>query len=389
MRVVHYNLTTTTKEGGVETFVWDLAREQARRGHEVCIVSGEGPVRREAPGVTVVTAPYVPRERFAIGPLRRAWAIRKLLERLSMLPQGLRLLEGAELVHIHKPYDLPLGPFLARRRVPLVYHGHGEGFFPGDAWLCRYADALLSCSTYNATSLRKRYAREPTIVFNGVDVDTFRPAGRDLELRGRLAAGAQWLVLLPSRFMPWKGQACAVRALAELPDLSVRLALLGDGETRDALRSLAAELGVQDRVLFLGTVAHSEMPRFLGSADLVLGTSEASETFGMALAEAMACERPVLASSWVGFDDVVRDGETGGRFPAAQPLALAAELRRMLADPALLARYGAAGRQHVLGHFTWAQVEERVQAVYDQVLDRRSATRPGASRLEGGNPSRR
>ena len=211
------------------------------------------------------------------------------------------------------------------------------------------------------------------MVFNGVDVERFSSGARDLELRGRLAAGAQWLVLLPGRFMPWKGQAYAVRALAELRDLSVRLALAGDGETQDGLRSLAAELGVLDRVLFLGTVAHSEMPRYLASADLVLGTSEASETFGMALAEAMACERPVLASSWVGFDDVVREGETGGRFPSARPLALAAELRRMLAHPDLLARYGAAGRRHVLTHFTWPQVEARVQAVYDQVRDRRAA----------------
>ncbi len=373
MQVVHYNLTTTTKEGGVETFVWDLAREQVLRGHRVRIVSGEGPVRREVDGVTVVTAPFVPRERFAIGPLRRAWAIRKLLERLSMLPRGLRLLEGAELVHIHKPYDLPLGPFLARRGVPLVYHGHGEDFFPGDAWLCRYADALLSCSTYNAASLRKRYAREPAVVFNGVDVERFGPQARDRELRTRLTAGAKWLVLLPGRFMPWKGQAYAVRALAELRDLSLRLALLGDGETRDSLRALATEVGVLDRVLFLGTVPHSEMPRYLASADLVLGTSEASETFGMALAEAMSCERPVLASSWVGFDDVVRDGETGGRFTSAQPAALAAALRQMLTNPDLLARYGAAGRRHVLAHFTWAQVEARVQAVYDQVLDRRAA----------------
>lgn len=372
MRIVHYNLTTTTKEGGVETFVWDLAREQAGRGHQVRIVSGEGPVRREAPGVEVVTAPYVPRERFAVGPLRRAWAIRKVLERLSMLRRGLRLLEGAELVHIHKPYDLPLGPFLSRRRVPLVYHGHGEGFFPGDPWLCRYADALMSCSTYNASSLRGRYGRDPVVVYNGVDVERFRPTPRDEDLRARLAAGAEWVVLLPGRLMPWKGQIHAVRALSGLRDLSLRLVLAGDGETRDGLVRLARDLDVQDRVLFLGTVPHEDMARHFAAADLVLATSEASETFGMALAEAMACERPVLASSWVGFNDVVREGETGARFPSQDASALAQSLRQLLGDPGQRARYGALGRRHVLAHFTWAQVEARVQAVYDQVLEARA-----------------
>ena len=373
MRIAHYNLTTTTKEGGVETFVWDLAREQARRGHEVRIVSGDGAVRREVPGVEVLTAPYVPRERFAIGPLRRAWAIRKVLERLSMLRPGLRLLEGAELVHIHKPYDLPLGPFLARRRVPLVYHGHGEGFFPGDPWLCRYADALLSCSTYNAWSLLGRYGRDPVVVYNGVDVERFHPSPREEDLRARLAQGAEQVVLLPGRFMPWKGQRHAVQALAELRDLSLALVLAGDGETKAELQALARSLGVRDRVIFLGTVPHEDMARHYAAADLVLATSEASETFGMALAEAMACERPVLASSWVGFDDVVREDETGARFPTKDPKGLARVLRRLLGDAEARARLAARGRQHVLQNFTWGQVEARVQAVYDQVLEARGS----------------
>ena len=376
LRVVHYNLTTTTKEGGVETFVWELAREQVRRGHHVTIVSGHGPVRRAVPGVQVSTAPYVPRERFAFGPLRRAWAIRKLLERVSMLRPGLRLLADAELVHIHKPYDLPLGPALARRGVPLVYHGHGEGFFPGDRWLCRYAQALLSCSTYNAACLRRRYHREPEVVWNGVDVTRFRPQPAEGTLRAQLLGGAERVVLLPGRFMPWKGQRFALRALADLRDLSLRLVLAGDGETRADLNGLARELGVADHVHFLGTVPHEEMPRYFAAADLVLGTSEASETFGMALAEAMACARPVLASSWVGFDDVVRDGETGARFASRQPAALASAVRSLLTNPGLAARYGEAGRQHVLAHFTWEEVEARVQAAYDRVIKDREGRFP-------------
>ena len=126
MHIVHYNLTTTTKEGGVETFVWDLAGEQARRGERVTIVGGAGPVRRSLPGVSVRTAPFIARERFAFGPLRRAYAWRKLAERLSLLPAALPLLRGAELVHIHKPYDLVLAPLLRGRGIPLVYHGHGR-----------------------------------------------------------------------------------------------------------------------------------------------------------------------------------------------------------------------------------------------------------------------
>lgn len=365
MHIVHYNLTTTTKEGGVETFVWDLAREQARIGQRVTIVSGAGPVRRDAPGVEVKTAPYIDRDRFALGPLRRAWAIRKLLERLSMLPRAFGLLADADLVHIHKPYDLPLAPFLRRRRVPLVYHGHGEGFFPGDRRLCRSASALLSCSTYNAATLRRHYGRDATVVFNGVDVERFSPQPPDRDLRARLLGGGDTLVLLPGRFMPWKGQQHAIEALRRLAMPRVRLVLVGDGDTRGGLETQAREAGVSGQVVFAGTVPHVDMPRYYAVADLVLGTSFASETFGMALAEAMACGRPVLASTWPGFDDVVTDGETGVRYAAAEPEALARALGDVLADAEKRARVAEAGRARVHARFTWAQVAARVQAAYE------------------------
>ena len=368
MHIVHYNLTTTTKEGGVETFVWELAGEQARQGHRVTIVSGAGALRRDLPGVEVRTARYVDRERFAIGPFRRAYALRKLAERLTMLPRGLFLLRGADLVHIHKPYDLPLAPLLRPWRIPVFYHGHGEGFFPGDPRLARFAAALLSCSTYNAETLRRRYGRDVTIVYNGVDTERFSPRAADPTLREGLAGPARFVLMMPGRLQPWKDHATVVAALAAIRDLPARLVVLGDGERRPALEALARELGVADRVLFTGTRPHREMPRLLAAADVVIGASVASETFGMVLAEAMACGRAVLASSWHGYDDVVIQGVTGERFTAGDPAALAAALRRLLSDEALRASLGAAGRERVHSLFTWRQVAERVQAVYETAL---------------------
>ncbi len=366
MHIVHYNLTTTTKEGGVETFVWDLAREQARAGHRVTIVSGRGRVLRDAPGVEVRMASYVDRDRFAFGPLRRAWTLRKLAERLTMLPRGLLLVGRPDLVHIHKPYDLPLAALLKPRGIPVFYHGHGEGFFPGDRPLARLAAALLSCSTYNAETLRARYGIDASVVFNGVDTDHFQPQDPDPALRVELSRGARHVVLMPGRFMPWKGHADVLDAFAALADLPARLVFVGGGETRERLEDQAMAVGVADRVLFTGTVPHREMPRYLAAADLVVGASLASETFGMALAEAMACGRAVLASSWRGYDDVVVQGETGERFPAGDPRALAAALRRLLTDDAARARLGAGGRRHVQALFRWETVATRVQAVYDR-----------------------
>lgn len=367
MHIVHYNLTTTTKEGGVETFVWDLAGEQARRGERVTIVGGAGPVRRSMPGVAVRTAPFIDRERFAFGPLRRAYAWRKLAERLSLLPAALPLLDGTDLVHIHKPYDLVLAPLLRRRGIPLVYHGHGEDFFRGDRRLMRFVPALLSCSAYNAATLRQRYGRDATVVYNGVDIEHFAPQRRDDGLRRELAGDARWLLVHPGRLMPWKGQGHSIAALAELGDPAVRLVIVGAGETRAALERQARELGLADQVVFTGSLAHREMPRYLACADVVLGASYASETFGMALAEAQGCGRPVLASSWRGYDDVVEDGVTGERFAAGDPAALAGRLRAMLADYPRQERLAAAARERVGALFSWPSIAERVERVYRQI----------------------
>jgi len=372
LHIVHYNLTTTTKEGGVETFVWDLAGEQARAGHRVTIVSGRGTVQRNLPGVEVRTAGYVDRDVFAIGPFRRAWALRKLAERLSMLPRGLFLVGRPDLVHIHKPYDLPLALLLRPRGVPVFYHGHGEGFFPGDRTLARSAAALLSCSTYNAETLRARYGQEATIVYNGVDTGHFRPSDPEPSLRAALTGDARYVLLMPGRFMPWKGHADVIEAVSQVRDLPLRLVLVGQGETRQALEARATALGVGDRVHFTGTVPHREMPRYFAAADVVIGASVASETFGMVLAEAMACERAVLASTWRGYDDVVVQGATGERFAAGDPESLAAALRRLLAEPETRRVYGAAGRRRVDDLFRWPRVAARVQGVYDRVLGSRS-----------------
>jgi glycosyltransferase involved in cell wall biosynthesis len=100
------------------------------------------------------------------------------------------------------------------------------------------------------------------------------------------------------------------------------------------------------------------------AADVVLGTSFASETFGMALCEALACERPVVASDWAGFREVVVDNVSGLVVPAQDPSALAAAIGRLLDDQSLAQRLARGGRQRVHQLFTWEAVTDRVEAAY-------------------------
>ncbi|NNJ10926.1 glycosyltransferase family 4 protein [Chloroflexales bacterium ZM16-3] len=364
MRVALYNLTTTTKFGGVESFVWDLARELVGRDHQVTVIGGAGPRREAAPGVRVITFPFVPRAFWqAIPPLRRAYAEAKLLERLTMAVPALPHLASAgyDIIHIQKPYDL--GPALLARRLggaKVILGCHGEDFYRGDTLLARRVDASVSCSRFNAETVARRYGFTPEVVFNGIDISLFRPVSPDPMLRGRDHVGSP-LLLFVGRLQPWKGVETAIRALPHIPQATLLVA--GAGEDRPRLERIVAELGLDVRVRFLGGLDRRDLPRLYSSADLLLATSHASETFGIGPVEAQACGLPVVASRFGGFPEVVDEGRTGLLVPPRDPQALADAVNALLSDPARRAAMAAAAPAWA-AQFAWPAVTDRIEAVY-------------------------
>lgn len=372
MKIVQYNLTTTTKQGGVETFVWELSRHLARRGHTVTIIGGAGRVSRSVPGVQVLRFPFVERMRWrAIRPLRRHFELTKLLERLSLMPAAVpnTLALRPQIVHLHKPYDFVIGPLMHAIGAKVIYHGHGEDFYPFDQLFARTTDMMLSCSGYNAETVAARYHSTPEVVFNGFDDQLFTPQPPDPALAAALLKPGERALMLIVRLQPWKGVQYAVEALRLLGARQrVRLLIGGEGTYLPALKQLVAEAGVGEQVTFLGNVPHHEVPRYYALADVVLGTSFASETFGMALCEALACERPVIASDWAGYREVVIDGQTGLVVPMQNPPALAAAVELLLDDRQLAQRLARQGRLRVHELFTWEAITDRVEAAYQRLL---------------------
>ncbi len=381
MNIVQYNLTTTTKEGGVETFVWELSRHLARRGHTVTIIGGAGTISRSVPAVRVLRFPFVERMTWrAFKPFRRHVELTKLLERMSLMPAAVpnALALQPDLLHLHKPYDFVVGPLAHAAGAKVIYHGHGEDFYPFDQPLSQTADAMLSCSGYNASTLKARYHREPEVVFNGFDAELFQPQLLDANERSHWLQADERGILFVGRLQPWKGVQYAIQALRLLvPQRKLRLLISGAGTYRPTLEQLVARLGLQGQVTFLGSTPHAQMPQLYAAADVVVGTSFASETFGMALCEALACARPVIASDWLGFQEVVVDGQSGLVVPAQNPAALAAAIERILDDPALGRQLAMEGRRHVHRLFTWEAVTDRVEAVYQRLVS--SATRAQCS----------
>jgi rhamnosyl/mannosyltransferase len=171
-------------------------------------------------------------------------------------------------------------------------------------------------------------------------------------------------LLFVGRLRYYKGLNYLVDALRAIP--RAQLVVVGAGPMERAWRSLAQELGVAERVVFVGEVSDAELPGYYAAADIfVLPASERSEAFGAVQLEAMAAGKPVVCTELgTGTSFVNVNEETGLVVPARDAPALASAINRLIADPMLRARMGAAGRARVLAEFTLDKMVERVMAVY-------------------------
>jgi D-inositol-3-phosphate glycosyltransferase len=392
LKIALYNLTTTTKHGGVESFVWETARRLADRGHDVTLFGGRGQVLRPYRNLTILRYPYIARETWGrVPPLRKSLNLLKLLERLSMAASALPdLIAGRfDIIQVSKPYDFPIGA-LARRRggARLLYNSQGTDFFPGDGLFRRNIDGAFACSRYNATMVEDRLRIPIAVSYNGFDETIFQPLPAAPSLRARLAPDGAPLLLYVGRLVTFKGLDHLLDALAllnrgmgvvrwelgnghqlpsSIPHLP-RLLLAGDGPHRPSLERRARELGIADRVHFLGPLANADLPRYHAVSDAFVIPSTDHETFCIAACEAMACARPVIAARTGGLPEVVRDDETGYLVPPGDAPALAERIGALLDDAALRARLGANGRAWTLEMFTWDKVVERVVGEYERAL---------------------
>jgi D-inositol-3-phosphate glycosyltransferase len=216
----------------------------------------------------------------------------------------------------------------------------------------------------------------------GVDVRHFTTTAAPLDDPPRREP---YRIVSVGRLVPRKGYATIIEALVGLPGVELVVAgghtSAGSVEAEQVrLETLAAELGVADRVHFVGQVGHFLMPALLCTADLVV-CSPWYEPFGLVPLEAMACGVPVVASAVGGMLDSVADGETGRLVPPQDPVALADAVRDLLSDPARRRAFGRAGVQRARSRYSWDAVAAATAEVYDRALVVRGSSGHGAARL--------
>jgi len=257
------------------------------------------------------------------------------------------------------------------------------------------ADLLLAASHAEAGDLVRLYGVPPTrvsVVPPGVDLGNEPDASQISQLRTRLGLEGRRVILFAGRLEPLKGIDLLFESVAKLTEgeefadtvclvagdnsgdggarLGYAVASGGDGAPaaggeRGRLEAVARELGIADRVRFVGAVEHSMLPTYYRLADVCVVPSR-TETFGFVALEAQAAGTPVIAAAVGGLAEVVHDGVTGFLVPTREPAAFAARLAEVLGDAELRARMGEAAHRRAQG-FTWPASVERLRGLYDRV----------------------
>jgi glycosyltransferase involved in cell wall biosynthesis len=185
-------------------------------------------------------------------------------------------------------------------------------------------------------------------------------------------------LLCVGRLVPVKGHDTLLRAFAEaraaVPALTLDIA--GDGPLRAGLEQLAAELGLDGAVRFLGRVDNvaSEMER-----SFAVVVPSRGEGFGMVALEAAERGRPVIASAVGGLPEIVEDGVTGSLVPSDDVASLAAAIVGLVRDPERAAAMGRAARERAIAEFSLARCADRTAELYRAALDRRASNRSTAT----------
>lgn len=227
------------------------------------------------------------------------------------------------------------------------------------------APHVFTISAFSKAEALRSGARPETIemVYPGVDPVEFHPGLDGGMIRARHGIGTRPMLLSCGRLYQRKGQDALIRALPailrEVPDVCA--VLVGEGMNREMLGDLARDLGVADRVIFAGSVPREELPLYYAACDVfvmtyrqrTLGETLDTEGFGIVLVEAGACGKPAVAHHVGGTADAIIDGVTGFLLEEGNEQLLVKTLVRLLRDPELRARIGAAGRARVERDLTW------------------------------------
>ena len=243
-----------------------------------------------------------------------------------------------------------------KKRTGRSIFGNASGVVATSKWV-----AELASSVMNQLGVE---APPPVAALDlGTDPVHFNPSRDTGALRRRWGVADAPIIITVARLVPHKGQDMGIRAVAQLSrDFpTLRYIMVGEGHDEARLRTLAKELGVTDKVGFVGPMRDDELPEAYATSTIYLGASRVDkeinvEGFGISFLEAAASGIPSVAGDSGGVRSAVRDGETGIVVPPTDADAIADALRSLLLNPDRRAEMGRAARRAVETHYNWDRV---------------------------------
>ena len=396
MRVLHVLDHSLPEVSGYSIRSHSVLRAQRSLGIDAIAVAHSNRVTQISAG-SIDGVPYV---WLPSGSKTGAATLRSSISRMVRLVRYLRRVVRARdiaLLHAHSPSlnGIPAVWVAKRFRVPVIYemralweaaavarHLQSErslryrGARALETWLIRRVTALVVISQgLHDEAVRRgvpaeRIFRAP----NGVDTSLFHPLPPDADLLRRHRLGGHIVFGYVGFFFAYEGLDVLLRAFAQIAAAvpQSRLLLVGDGEEESALRALAADLGVESRVIFAGTAPRQEVPRWYSVCDVLVYPRRVSTLTDLVTPlkplEAMAMAKPIVAAAVGGMQELIRDGETGLLCRPDDPAALAALLADLAAAPRRRDAIGANARRFVCEERDWTRLVPRYEAVYRRVI---------------------
>ena len=371
--------------GGAESYARMVAEGMHRLGHEVHVVTDGH--RVDAPAFEAIGGVHVHRLRHYLSSLQDPTKVHWEQMYFGLLSELQDLLsdKDIEIIHANSLETALLGSMAASALgVPLVCTVHQEepekdAFGTGK---CRFlfqqapVDLFFSASRfYYEKALENGVDQDrATLIYHGIDLKMFGPR-EETPIRAEFGIGRdEWLIVSAARLIERKGLHELIYALRQVKDQVPNMRAILAGSCNDAARGYAdllyqtiKELGLEDSVQIVETLSFKNMPDLYAAADLVVQASRA-EGLGLAVLEALASSKPVVATDIQGHREILTDEINSLLVPACEVEPLAQAIVKMLGDDALRQKCARVGRELMEVKFNQENMLQEIEAAYRRVI---------------------
>ena len=367
------------KKAGAEIFTFNLASELARNGnivHVLCFPNGVNSIKTRHRNLHFL-------------PL-----LRKRLRLLTnfILVFKLALKERYDIVHAHFVYPAGAWALAAKiLNIPIVITSHGWdiqlnrdiGYGARQskiiAFLTRIILRLIDAHVVVSKSMIRSAIESGSstskvrVIYNGINLNKFPKSENDVCQHRRFLKEPGFRILYLSRLHPKKRPEDLVKAfprvLKKVPN--AMLIIAGKGGEEAKLKKIASKLGVENKIVFTGFVPEHEKWYLLRECDVFVLPSIV-EAFGIAVIEAMACGKPVIATNVGPFPEIIRHEATGILVPTCSPKHLAEAIIHLALNPEKRKRMGAMARKVVEEKFNMKRIASQYLELYQELINKKN-----------------